>query len=493
MEYSMRGGEIVRLLENRGIAFECDPGFEETLFSDLCQHPDLAKRGGLFFDILAKSAEGNLEKAIRNGAVGCICDSRRQAAVPCLYTERINEAAAYISQSFYRYHPSALNLIGVTGTKGKTTTVRFLYDILTAAKGKPVAYGSTRKICDGRQFEVPKYPSTDPTIFYDFCARAVENGCEDLVIELASYADRDERLIGLSFKYGIFTNLDYDHISPTGHPSYEAYAQCKKNIVARYETALINRDEPRFEEFMEAAKHAKNRMTYSAAPDPNADFYAEDVQKVGMHHRFTLVTPSWRYPMEISMPGGFNVSNAVAACAVGWMMGLDASKMAEGILNTQVEGRMKFYERNGYAAVVDFAHNGLSFNKVFQALKEDFPERKVLVITGIGGRSSPFCRRDIARSVAEHAALCYITTDNPRDEDPAELCAELERRIRENGGRSEIIPDREAAIRIAIERLQRDEILLVAGKADERFMDYWSVKEPYDGDTVLTEKYMLLK
>ena len=142
---------------------------------------------------------------------------------------------------------------------------------------------------------------------------------------------------------------------------------------------------------------------------------------------------------------------------------------------------------------MDYAHNGLSFRAVLESLKTDYPDRKIVVVSGIGGRISEYCLAGVSEAIAGYADRCIVTTDNPLDEDPAVLCQDLAERIRQNKGRAGIIPDRKEAIRSAVGTLKEDEVLLVAGKGDDREMNYFDHMEPYEGDDVLTERFLRQK
>ena len=379
--------------------------------------------------------------------------------------------------------------ICILGTKGKTTTARMLHSILSCAMDSPVSYTTTNRSFDG--LKTIRFPGTvsDPTVWYPLCERSIKNGCRVMVSEMPSYAEYFSRLTGIEFLYGIFTNLDRDHVSPFGHPTYESYVESKKKLAARCKNMLANRDDRHYEEFLDAAVNAYSKMTYSLN-DENADFYVQDICKLNRGYSFTMITPTWEKKMSILMSGVFNVSNALAAGSLAYMMGIGPEHITKGLGSIRVEGRMEKYEHDGYLAFVDYAHNGLSFREVFKSLKQDYPCRKIIVVTGIGGQVSEYTHTDNADAIAANAAHSIITTDNPLTDDPAELCFNFRNLIVERGGSAEIITDRKEAIKTAIARLKADEVLLVAGMGDDRGIRFYNHVEPYDGDDILTKMYI---
>ena len=489
-DHSISGKEIIGILENSGIPYTAGPGFSSLVFSNLNEYSVRIRENGLFIFRKDECSEHAAADAVLRGASGIITDhAETMPGIPRLYTPGVYEASTAICRVFYNESASKLDHICILGTKGKTTTARMLHSILSCAMDSPVAYTTTNHSFDG--LNAIRFPGTvsDPTVWYPLCERSIQNGCSVMVSEMPSYAEYYSRLTGISFAYGIYTNLDRDHISPFGHPTYENYVECKKKLAARCRNILANLDDSHYEEFLEAAVNASSKMTYSLNDD-TADFYAKDIRKLDQGYSFTMVTPSWEQRMGIQMSGIFNVSNALAAGSQAYMMGVKAEHIAEGLAHILVGGRMEKYEHNGYVAFVDYAHNGLSFRAVFESLRYDYPDRKIIVVTGIGGQVSDYTHTDNADVIAANAAHSIITTDNPLTEDPARLCSDLRDMILERGGSAEIILDRKEAVRTAIARLRQDEVLLVAGMGDDRAIRYCDFNEPYEGDDVLTKMFI---
>ena len=487
------GSDILKLLEENDIRYECDAGFPSLVFAHIDEYADRVRENGLYIYRRFRTTQPSLKTAVRNGALGFISDERIETGLPYLYTPSVFKAAAVVCRAFYNDCANHIEQICVIGTKGKTTTSRMVHAILSAAEKTPVAFCTTNRMFDGKSEEHFSGTVSDPTIYYPLCERAIDNGCLHMVSEMPSYAELCARLTGLGFSYGIFTNLDYDHVSPFGHKTYENYVDCKKKMFSRCRNVLVNLDDPRSDEFLEAAEHAHRKMTFSPRGDSRADFRIGSIRQQNHGHAFTVETPTWKEEMYITIPGIFNVSNALAAISQAWIMDIDPILIRQGIRYAHAQGRMEILEHNGYLAFVDYAHNGISFRAVLDSLKTDYPDRKIVVVTGIGGRVSEYCHSGIAQAISRYSHRCIITMDNPLDEDPAVLCQDMKDRIVKNGGNASIIPDRKEAIRYAVESLRKDEVLLVAGKGEDREIDYLNYSETYEGDDILTEMYLRKK
>lgn len=490
--HALRGSEIMGLLEKDGIEYECDAAFASLRFEHISEYAELLQQNGLYIHRKYRAAPPSAMLANRNGALACVTDEQLPTTLPCLRTRSVFKAATAMSRAFYDNSADRIEKLLVIGTKGKTTTSRMLYSILSVADDRPTALCATNWSNDGKVEEQFAGTVSDPTIFYPLCERALANGCRRMVAEMPSYAELCSRLDGLRFSHGIFTNLGYDHVSPFGHRTFEGYVACKKKMFGRCQNVLANLDDPRCDEFLDAA-HAHSSMTFSPSGDERADFLVRDVRPWCRGHAFCVITPTWEEGMRISTPGLFNVHNALAAIAQAWILGIGPQEIRRGIQDARAEGRMMVFEHGNYLAFVDYAHNEMSFRAVLASLEADYPNRRIVVVTGIGGRVSEYCHAGVAQAIAQYADRCIVTTDNPLDEDPAALCQDLRDRIVQDGGNARIVLDRKEAIREAIEELREDEALLVAGKGVDRTMSYFDHEDPYEGDDVLTERYLSQK
>lgn len=493
MNHTITAECIIDLLQKDGILAEVHGDFAAHTFTSITYNSRSCQAGSLFVCKGINFKSAYLADAISRGAAAYLGEKRLDESTPCLITTNIRRALALVAKAFYGYKKDDFSIIGVTGTKGKSTTVYYIVNALEKALGKRPAFLTTVDIFDGKDNYEATLTTPESMDSYAHFANMKQNGADTIVMELSSQADKMERLVGMHFKYGVFVNISEDHIAPDEHHDFDEYFTCKKNIVARFENAVINLDDERAGEVLEAAKHAGKILTYSIRQDSGADVYAKDITMDGFKTRFTAVTPTWEHPMEIVIPGVFNVSNALAACAIASLMGLEPGAVAEGIACTTVKGRMNIFEKNGYITIVDYAHNKDSIKNAFEALKTYYPTRKIKVLFGCPGCKAYTRRKDMSVMSVKYADYIYISSEDPSYKDPMEIAKEVEGYVLELGGRCEIITDRKEAIIKAIGELKEDELLFITGKGSEHYQLIDGVNVPYEGDTVLAETYMALK
>ena len=386
-----------------------------------------------------------------------------------------------------------MDIIAVTGTKGTTTVTHFIYEALKAANDQPIAFVSTMGIFDGKD-EIDNGGFTTPPapIVHNTVKRAEANGCAAFALELSSIGEKEGRAAGLPLKYGVFTNFAPDHIgSVEEHASLEEYYHYKRQIVARYENAILNKDVDCFDDMVKASQEGNGQRVISFSTNPNsgADVYAKDIQRTVDGMSFTVVTPAWTTHATVGMPGIYNVSNALAAFSVIYLMGLNPAVAANAIAATKIPGRSETYAKKGRTVIVDYAHNSISFNALLTEMRIRHPDGKIRILYGVGGNRGER-RRGMAHESALLADLTYVTSDNPRDEDPNELCRTLAELIQADNGKCEIIVEREAAVRKALQDMAEGDVLILAGKGPETSITIGNVTYPNPGDAKLASDFI---
>ena len=441
---------------------------------------------GIHFD------ERYLDEALSNGAVCYVSENPQspRKKVPYITVTNIRRALAVLAAWFYDYDPQEPEICAVTGTKGKSTTVYFLVNILKAA-GKRTAFATTVDIYDGKRRYESTLTTPESLECQQILSTARESGCHNMVMEVSSQAYKMDRIYGLRFAYGIFVNITNDHISPDEHHTFEEYFACKQAIVEKFENAAVNLDDPNAMRMVKAAKDAgaKRVMTYSVS-NPQADVYAKNIVKDGFKSFFTAVLPGLEFEAMIRIPGEFNISNALSAAAVAHMMGIPVEKIAEGIWNTQVPGRMNIYEKNGYTVIVDYAHNKDSLHSALKAITEYYPGKNIKIVFGCPGCKALQRREDMAEESSQCAKFVYVTSEDPSYEDPFKIANEVRGYLNDRGCPNEIIVDREEAVRTAIHEMEKDDLILIAGKGSEHYQVINGVAAYYGADTALAEKYI---
>ena len=378
-----------------------------------------------------------------------------------------------------------MNIISVTGTKGTTTTTHFLQAALQAATGRPAALISSIGVFDGVQWSDNGGYTTPPAPVVQACVeRSQANGCGNLALELSSIGEKEGRADGLTLDYGVFTNLGPDHVGPNDeHASLEEYYFYKRKIVSRYVQAVLNRDDASYPDMVKAAEGGlcKRMLSYSTQAESGADIWAEDIQRTEEGMAFVAVTDAWQVPMTVPMPGVYNVSNALGAMGVIRLMDLEPAAAAAAIAETRIAGRSETYRKDGKTAVVDYAHNAISFHAILSEMRIRHPDGKVRILFGVGGGRIER-RRGMAEESAKLADVVYVTSDNPRDEDPHMLCQVLQDLIHQYGGTCQVIIDRATAVRKALGDMEKGDVLILAGKGPETSITINGVSYPYEGD-----------
>lgn len=433
-----------------------------------------------------------LQEALDHGAFCYVSEVKQQtdADVAYVLVHDIRKALAILGAWFYDYKKGYPQICAVTGTKGKSTTVYFMRNILRTA-GKKVAYATTVDIFDGCTSKESTLTTPESLECHRILREARDSGCDDFVMEVSSQAYKMDRIYGLDFAYGIFVNITNDHISPNEHSDFEEYFGCKLEIVKKYENAVINFDDPNLARVLEAAKNARQIYTYSVS-NPKADFYAKNIEKKGFTSSFDLVTPTYTVRAQIKIPGVFNIGNAISAAAIAYMRGISPEQIIEGIGATVVPGRMSIYEKNGFTVIVDYAHNKDSIAVALHAIHEYYPDKDIIVLFGCPGGKALQRRLDMAAECSKYAKYVYVSTEDPSYEDPNEIACEVESYLKSFHCANEIIVDRDKAIYEAISQMKESDLLLIAGKGSEHYQVVNGIAEPYGGDTELAEKYINL-
>lgn len=392
--------------------------------------------------------------------------------LPCIQVNDIRTAMGLIADLAYRHPSGQLQITGLTGTKGKTTTAYYIKSILDchlAAQGhRESALLSTIITDDGVERRPAKLTTPEPLDLQRHLRNAVSVDAGYLTMEVSSQALKYGRVIGVDLACAVFLNIGEDHISPIEHPDLEDYFASKLLIFRQAQTACINLDCDQAERVAQAAAACPKIITFSQR-DSSASVYGSNPRKENGTIRFHVRTP--RYERDLSLPaaGLFNVENALAAVAVAECYGLSADCVEEGLSRAFVPGRMEQYQsKDGQLTViVDYAHNGMSLETALASIRKEYPNREVTVLFGCTGGKGLDRREGMGRAAANLADRIILTEDDPGPEEVADICAHIGRYITEYGKEYSVIPDRPAAVRAAIEGATVPAVVLLAGKGSE--------------------------
>ncbi len=451
----------------------------------------------LFFCKGAHFKEQFLRDAINKGAVAYVSVKKYDVDAPCIVVSDIRKALYSSANFFYNNAWEKLNLIGITGTKGKSTTayyIKYILDeYLIKNGGKESGLASTLEIYDGLVRKESTLTTPEPFELHKHFNNAVESKTDFFTMEVSSQALKYGRTEGVNFRIGCYLNIGIDHISAVEHPDFEDYFNSKMKLFSQCETAVVNMDSDKSKDVLECAKAAKNVVTFSTKNE-NADVYGYNIHKVGSNTVFTVRTRDFTEEMTLSMPGLFNVENALCAIGVAWILGISPEYIRNGLYNAKTAGRMEIYESRDkkIAVIVDYAHNKLSFENIIESAKKEYPGRKISILFGCPGNKALIRRKDMGEVSGKLADFVYITEDDPAEETVEDICNEIAGYVIGVGGKDKfkIICDRATAIKAAIEDCEGENVVILAGKGAETHQKRGLVSEDYASDAFYAKKYL---
>lgn len=400
------------------------------------------------------------------------------------------QALAELSAARFGYPAEKLLTIGITGTKGKTTTSYMVKAVLEAA-GKKVGLIGT----NGAVIGTEKFPTSNTTpesyVVQEYFARMVEAGCDCMVMEVSSQALMLSRVGGILFDFGLFTNISPDHIGPKEHESFEEYLHYKSQLLKVCRTGVVNRMTDHYDEVIRDA--ACKLYTYGLQCE--ADFtgdgihYANDHEFVGIEFD---IHGGLNGRVRVGMPGKFNADNALAALSVcSLALGKEdpdmQKKLFRSLETVRVDGRMEIaHVSKTCSVIVDYAHNAVSMESLLRTLRDYHPKRLVCVF-GCGGNRAKDRRYSMGEIGGRMADFCIITADNPRFEKNEDIIKDIETGLAKTDGSYMVIPDRREAIFYAIHHAQEGDMIAIIGKGHEDYQEIEGVRHHFLDREVVEE------
>ena len=400
--------------------------------------------------------------------------------VTILKTAEGRKSLALLSAARFGYPATGMITIGVTGTKGKTTTTHMIKAILEAAGKKVGMIGTTGTVING---QVTPTMNTTPESYelHQSFAKMAEAGCQYMIMEVSSQGIKMHRVDGISFDYGIFTNISPDHIGPDEHADFAEYLYCKSSLLNMCRIGLVNLNDGHFQEIV---KDASCRLyTYRVKEDreTKADFEASNIRYVSRPDFVGTefdVTGKLDMDVRLGIPGLFNVDNALA---------LPKERIVHALEHIRVNGRMEIVHTSSRCTVlVDYAHNAVSMESLLTTLRQYHPKRLVVVF-GCGGNRSKDRRYSMGEIGGRLADLSIITADNSRYEKVEDIMADIRGSIEKTGGAFLEIPDRRDAIRHSILHAKPGDMIAVIGKGHEDYQEINGVRHHFLDREVIEE------
>jgi len=463
-------------------------GDREREISSLAFDSRRVKMGGLFIAIKGLNVDGHnyIETAIDLGAVAILCESlpeKRKKSITYVQVDNSAAAMGIVAANFHDNPSRKLNLVGVTGTNGKTTTATLLFQLFQQLGYKVGLLSTVENKIDHKVLDA-QFTTPDSLQLNELLAQMVSQGCTHCFMEVSSHALVQHRTSGLQFAGGIFTNISHDHLDY--HETFEAYIKAKKMLfdkLPKEAFALVNADDKRGMVMLQNTKAEKNTYSLKSMADFRAKILHNTLQGLeldvdGISAWFKLI-------------GDFNAYNLLAVYAAGVLLEEEKEEVLTAL--SQIDGaRGRFeqvYNGNNILAIVDYAHTPDALDNVLRTIdKLRTRQEKVITVIGCGGNRDKTKRPEMARIAAEFSNKVILTSDNPRDEDPAVILEEMMKGVPKVAQKNTmIIQDRKEAIRTACNLAEKMDIILVAGKGHETYQEIKGVRNHFDDKEILNE------
>lgn len=414
-----------------------------------------------------------LKSAVEKGTICYISETKYDigSGVSYIIVNDIRRTMALIADHYYNQIWKDLKIVGITGTKGKSTTayfMKFILDEYLKDKKKPVsAIISGIDNYDGVINEESHLTTPEAMELHKHFSNAAGSGIEYLSMEVSSQALKYDRTLGVTFEVGCFLNIGEDHISDVEHSSFEDYLESKLRLFAQCRHACVNINSDQIDRVLEASKACPHVVTFGL--DDRADVYGYDIVKSGKNISFSVRTKEFTKEFKITMAGLFNVQNALAAVAVSWCLGIPMSYVAAGLKKARVSGRMEVYtsKSRNLHVIVDYAHNKMSFETLFQSTMKEYPNKKITIVFGCPGKKAQRRRQELGEIAGKYSDRVYITEEDAGEEPVLKICEEIAQHVEKHECSYAIIPDREEAIREAIANADDNTVVLITGKGRE--------------------------
>ena len=477
--------KLEKLLEK--LDYTLDAGSLDVDIASLEYDSRKVGKGSLFVCLSGFRADGHayIPAALEAGATALVVE--REVTVPQGVTViRVKDsryALALLSAAWFGHPAEKMTVIGLTGTKGKTTTAHMVKAILEAAGHKVGMIGTVGAVI-GTEKLTTKNTTPESYELHSLFARMVDAGCSHAVMEASSQGFKLHRTAGILFDVGVFLNLSPDHIGEGEHESFEEYRACKAMLFSQCKQGLVNVDDEHWQAVTAKAVCPLTTLSVAGKADYTAGAVRELRQAGFLGSEFT-VSGKLEGTFLLNMPGTFNVSNALAALAAAHMAGVDAAAIADGLRSVSVKGRTQVLDTPGhYTLLIDYAHNAVSMENLLSMLRSYEPGRLICLFGG-GGNRARARRWDMGEISGKYADLTVLTMDNPRDEEVEAINEDIKIGLAKYDGKYISIPDRGDAIRWVMDNAREGDIIALIGKGHEEYQEIKGVKHFFSEEQVV--------
>ncbi len=457
----------------------------ETEISQVCYDSRQVKPGDLFVALSGYTVDGHkfIPQAMASGAAAVLCQVPPEGeGIPYVQTTDSRRALAAVGANYFGHPARDMTMVGITGTNGKTTSTYLLKAILEA-RGETVGLIGTNQNMIGQ--EVLPTERTTPESFelQKLFSRMRDAGCTYVVMEVSSHALFLDRVYGVPYKVGVFTNLTQDHLD--FHKTMEDYCDAKAILFRTCETGVVNAADPWTPRLLKDAMCKV--VTFSSTGE--ADLRAEDAVLAADHVTFTAVHGEHRVPVRVNIPGHFMIDNALDVLGAALALGIPLEESAAVLARVpHVKGRVEVVPTPGkdYTVLIDYAHSPDSLVNVLTTVR-GFAKGRTVALFGCGGDRDKAKRPKMGRAAADLADFAVVTTDNPRTERPADIIADILPGLEGTGTPYEVIEDRVEAIHWALDHARAGDVIVLCGKGHETYQEVGHEKRHMDEREIVAD------
>ena len=451
------------------------------------------EKGGLFVAIKGFAFDGHqyIKEAVENGAIAVMIDLESDmkslkipSGITVIATKGTRYALAKMACNFYDNPSKKFKLVGVTGTKGKTTTTYMIKAILEKKGLKVGLIGTIANYIGDKKLNDSSRTTPDSLELQRMFYQMANEKVDAVVMEVSSQSLKLDRVVGCNFDMAIFTNFHKDHISEKEHPDMEDYFNSKLKLFEMCDTGFVNVDD--FNTYKVKSK-CPNCQVKTYGIDNSCDLLAKDITITNSTVDFKVKIGDRNERVKVGIPGRFSVYNALAAISVGIKFGANAEEIKEALANVTVPGRSELVpNKKELTIMIDYAHSPESLENILQAVKT-YTKGRVISVFGCGGDRDKGKRPLMGEISGKIANYTIITTDNPRTEDPETIIKEIEEGMKKTKGKYTCIVDRRKAIEEAIKMANKRDIIVLAGKGHEPYQEINGKKESFDERIIVKE------
>ena len=472
-----------------GLEYQCLQGTTDIEIRDVANDSRKAGEGSLFLCIQGAVTDGHeyVPQVVQAGAKALVVQRPVEAPedVTVVLVPDTRYAMALISAAYYGHPAEEMKIIGITGTKGKTTTTYMIKSILEGA-GYKVGLMGTIEVIIGDKVIPAANTTPESCTIQKYLREMADAGCQIVVMEVSSQGLMLHRTAGIPFELGIFTNIEPDHIGPAEHSSFEDYLSCKSRLFRQCRVGILNWDDAHVRQILEGHTCQVESFGFSQ----EAGLRAENLRLINRPGYLGIaytVTGKMHMEVEIDIPGKFSVYNSLAAIAVCRHFKVSEDNIKKALKGAKVRGRVEMVKvSEHFTLMIDYAHNAMALESLLTTLAEYRPHRLVCVF-GCGGNRSKLRRYEMGEVSGRLADLTIITSDNPRYEKPEDIIADIVTGIRRTEGKYVTITDRKEAIAYAIRHGEPGDLIVIAGKGHEDYQEIQGKKYPMDDRILIQE------